>query len=67
MTVWSQAERLDAELLDTLQADRQGRGKPLHVRTAETAAQGPLLICPYCGRRRCDEHADLPALDPFYS
>ena len=66
---------LDAELLDVLQAEAAKRGKPLHVRTAETRTAYPLvssratptLICAYCGRRRCDEHKDLPNLDPYFT
>lgn len=65
---------LAAELVDTLQADRASRDLPFHVRTLETrrdwprlnSRATPRLLCAYCGRKRCVEHADLPALDPFY-
>lgn len=71
---WNAAEALDAELLDTLQENRIKRGLPLHVRTAETRTEYPLptsrampvLACPYCGRKRCAEHKDLPSLDPYF-
>lgn len=66
---------LDAELLDVLQAERLKDHLPLNVRTAETlrsyplptSRATPLLICPYCGARRCTEHDDLPALDPYFN
>lgn len=67
--------RLDAELLDVLQAERLRDGEPLNVRTAETKRCYPLptsratpkLRCPYCGKGRCLEHSDLPALDPYFN
>jgi hypothetical protein len=66
---------LDAELVDTLQSECMKRGKATQFRTAETTRSyplpisraKPLLICPFCGRRRCEEHADLPALDPHFN
>ncbi len=71
---WTAQEKLDAELLDTIQTERQSNGLPMNVRTAETkreyptvsSREVPSLRCPYCGRRRCREHSDLPSLDPFY-
>lgn len=74
LKVWTIEEQLDAELLDAQQHVRLKQGKPMHVRTRETQREYPLpgsrvtpkLICPYCGRKRCTDHAELPALDPFY-
>lgn len=77
MTVAGTWDRLGSELLDTLQHDAIKRGKTFAgaVRTAETKhvlprAEGrrtPKLRCPYCGRARCSEHKDLPALDPYFN
>ncbi len=71
---WTAQERLDAELLDTIQHERSANGLSLNVRTRETrheyplpkSRKTPLLRCPYCGKRRCGEHSDLPALDPYF-
>lgn len=72
---WTHEQMLAEELLDTINAQRLRDGRPVldrlgprYLPRAEAKVKPFTGLCVYCGARSngvaCDDHADLPALEP---